>query len=148
MQRVYVSVSHTCRPCPPLQVPNASPTAASASSDMYGAAVLDACTQIAQRVAPFRCVSSYRAIHLVQTMAPSLKQPTTVDARPRDTRIHTQLPRQWQASSCISSTHELQSNRTLTLLPQFTSTQFLPMFYVLSFVVTGNSEMFVFMTRL
>ncbi|GAB2277012.1 xylitol dehydrogenase [Dionaea muscipula] len=34
------------------KVPNASPTAASASSDMYGAAVLDACEQIKTRMAP------------------------------------------------------------------------------------------------
>lgn len=33
-------------------VPNASPTAASASSDMYGAAVLDACEQIKSRMKP------------------------------------------------------------------------------------------------
>ena len=36
------------------KVANPSPTAASASSDMYGAAVLDACDQIASRLAPFR----------------------------------------------------------------------------------------------
>jgi Molybdopterin-binding domain of aldehyde dehydrogenase len=35
-------------------VPNTSPTAASASSDMYGAAVADACRQIADRLEPFR----------------------------------------------------------------------------------------------
>lgn len=34
------------------KVPNASPTAASASSDMYGAAVLDACEQIKARMQP------------------------------------------------------------------------------------------------
>lgn len=34
------------------QVPNASPTAASASSDIYGAAVLDACEQIKARMEP------------------------------------------------------------------------------------------------
>ncbi|KAK4785485.1 hypothetical protein SAY86_002174 [Trapa natans] len=34
------------------KVPNASPTAASASSDMYGAAVLDACKQIKARMEP------------------------------------------------------------------------------------------------
>lgn len=36
------------------QVPNASPTAASVSSDIYGAAILDACQQINKRLAPFR----------------------------------------------------------------------------------------------
>lgn len=35
-----------------IQVPNASPTAASASSDMYGAAVLDACEQLKARMQP------------------------------------------------------------------------------------------------
>ncbi|XP_057849574.2 xanthine dehydrogenase 1 isoform X2 [Cryptomeria japonica] len=34
------------------KVPNSSPTAASASSDMYGAAVLDACEQIKSRMEP------------------------------------------------------------------------------------------------
>ncbi|EFJ27160.1 hypothetical protein SELMODRAFT_172098 [Selaginella moellendorffii] len=34
------------------KVPNASPTAASASSDMYGAAVIDACNQIKERMRP------------------------------------------------------------------------------------------------
>jgi xanthine dehydrogenase/oxidase len=36
----------------PNQVPNTSPTAASASSDLYGAAVLDACEQIKARMEP------------------------------------------------------------------------------------------------
>ena len=36
------------------KVPNSSPTAASASSDMYGAAVLDACAQLNARLAPLR----------------------------------------------------------------------------------------------
>lgn len=35
-----------------MQVPNESPIAASASSDMYGAAVLDACVQIKARMEP------------------------------------------------------------------------------------------------
>ena len=35
-----------------MQVPNASPTAASVSSDMYGAAVLDACEQLKARMQP------------------------------------------------------------------------------------------------
>ena len=38
----------------PLQVPNSSPTAASASSDMYGAATSDACRQLNERLAPYR----------------------------------------------------------------------------------------------
>jgi xanthine dehydrogenase/oxidase len=36
------------------KVPNASPTAASASSDVYGAAAADACAQINARLAPYR----------------------------------------------------------------------------------------------
>jgi xanthine dehydrogenase/oxidase len=36
------------------KVPNASPTAASASSDMYGGAVSDACAQLNARLAPFK----------------------------------------------------------------------------------------------
>ncbi|KAG0460141.1 hypothetical protein HPP92_023269 [Vanilla planifolia] len=43
-----VFISETCTD----KVPNASPTAASASSDMYGAAVLDACEQIKARMKP------------------------------------------------------------------------------------------------
>lgn len=43
--------------CPAFQpadkVPNASPTAASASSDMYGAAAADACRQLNERLQPF-----------------------------------------------------------------------------------------------
>ena len=38
----------------PPQVPNSSPTAASASSDMYGAATSDACRQLNERLAPYR----------------------------------------------------------------------------------------------
>ena len=40
-----------------VQVPNASPTAASASSDMYGAAAADACAPLAARLAPFRAAA-------------------------------------------------------------------------------------------
>lgn len=35
-------------------MPNASPTAASASSDMYGGATADACAQLAKRLAPYK----------------------------------------------------------------------------------------------
>lgn len=38
-----------------VQVPNASPTAGSASTDLYGMAVLDACRQINERLKPYRC---------------------------------------------------------------------------------------------
>lgn len=50
LSKVFISETSTDK------VPNASPTAASASSDMYGAATLDACKQIADRLAPYRCV--------------------------------------------------------------------------------------------
>ncbi|KAL2507325.1 Xanthine dehydrogenase 1 [Forsythia ovata] len=46
LSSVYISETSTDK------VPNASPTAASASSDMYGAAVLDACKQIKARMEP------------------------------------------------------------------------------------------------
>jgi xanthine dehydrogenase molybdopterin-binding subunit B len=36
------------------KVPNASPTAASAGSDLYGASTLDACRQINDRLKPLR----------------------------------------------------------------------------------------------
>eukprot|EP00873_Tetraselmis_striata_P035166 jgi/Tetstr1/455430/TSEL_042261.t1 len=48
LANVFVSETSTDK------VPNSSPTAASASSDMYGAAVLDACDQLATRLAPYR----------------------------------------------------------------------------------------------
>ncbi|KAJ4762776.1 Xanthine dehydrogenase/oxidase [Rhynchospora pubera] len=46
LNSVFISETSTDK------VPNASPTAASASSDMYGAAVLDACEQIVARMQP------------------------------------------------------------------------------------------------
>ncbi|KAF6158613.1 hypothetical protein GIB67_040127 [Kingdonia uniflora] len=46
LNSVFISETSTDK------VPNASPTAASASSDMYGAAVLDACEQIKARMEP------------------------------------------------------------------------------------------------
>lgn len=48
LSKVFISETSTDK------VPNASPTAASASSDMYGAAILDACRQLNERLAPFR----------------------------------------------------------------------------------------------
>ncbi|KAF9598089.1 hypothetical protein IFM89_024434 [Coptis chinensis] len=42
-------------------VPNASPTAASASSDMYGAAVLDACEQIKARMEPIASTGKHNS---------------------------------------------------------------------------------------
>lgn len=51
MDQVYVAETATDK------VPNSSPTAASASSDMYGMAVLNACEQILQRLAPFRAAA-------------------------------------------------------------------------------------------
>ncbi|GIL49662.1 hypothetical protein Vafri_5944 [Volvox africanus] len=48
LSKVFISETSTDK------VPNASPTAASASSDMYGGAVLDACRQLSERLAPYR----------------------------------------------------------------------------------------------
>ncbi|GAX80308.1 hypothetical protein CEUSTIGMA_g7746.t1 [Chlamydomonas eustigma] len=47
LNMVFISETSTDK------VPNASPTAASASSDMYGAAILDACRQLKERLAPY-----------------------------------------------------------------------------------------------
>lgn len=44
------------------KVPNASPTAASASSDLYGAAAADACRQLNERLAPFRATAGPQAL--------------------------------------------------------------------------------------
>lgn len=41
------------------KVPNSSPTAASASADMYGGAVLDACKQIKKRMDPIAANGNY-----------------------------------------------------------------------------------------
>ena len=41
------------------QVPNSSPTAASASSDIYGYAVLDACEQIKARMEPISTQNNF-----------------------------------------------------------------------------------------
>ena len=48
VQSVHIAETSTDK------VPNASPTAASASSDLYGAAILDACRQINERLDPVR----------------------------------------------------------------------------------------------
>ncbi|KAM4123755.1 hypothetical protein ACB094_01G180600 [Castanea mollissima] len=50
-----------------LKVPNSSPIAASASSDIYGSAVLDACEQIKARMAPIASehnFDSFAKVHL------------------------------------------------------------------------------------
>jgi|EP00505_MAST-04D_sp_SCG-Rhode-Island_P001000 xanthine dehydrogenase/oxidase len=53
-----VSMEHICiTETATDKVPNSSPTAASASSDLYGMAVLHACETLAERLAPFRKVS-------------------------------------------------------------------------------------------
>ncbi|RRT80850.1 hypothetical protein GW17_00021784 [Ensete ventricosum] len=53
------------------QVPNASPTAASASSDLYGAAVLDACEQIKARM---QCIAATKThSSFAEVMCCSLK---------------------------------------------------------------------------
>ncbi|KAJ7517365.1 hypothetical protein O6H91_21G020900 [Diphasiastrum complanatum] len=53
MSSVFISETSTDK------VPNASPTAASASSDMYGAAVLDACEQLKKRMEPISSKKAY-----------------------------------------------------------------------------------------
>ncbi|KAF8112241.1 hypothetical protein N665_0065s0026 [Sinapis alba] len=53
LSSVFVSETSTDK------VPNASPTAASASSDMYGAAVLDACEQLLARMEPIASKGSF-----------------------------------------------------------------------------------------
>lgn len=53
LSSVFISETSTDK------VPNASPTAASASSDMYGAAVLDACEQIKARMEPIGSKHSF-----------------------------------------------------------------------------------------
>ncbi|XP_071706054.1 xanthine dehydrogenase 1-like [Rutidosis leptorrhynchoides] len=53
LSSVFISETSTDK------VPNASPTAASASSDMYGAAVLDACKQIKARMDPIASLKKH-----------------------------------------------------------------------------------------
>lgn len=48
LSSVYIAETATDK------VPNSSPTAASASSDMYGSATADACAQLNARLKPYR----------------------------------------------------------------------------------------------
>ena len=48
LSNVYIAETATDK------VPNSSPTAASASSDMYGSATADACAQLNARLKPYR----------------------------------------------------------------------------------------------
>ena len=48
LEKVHISETATDK------IPNATPTAASASSDLYGAAAADACTQLQARLLPYR----------------------------------------------------------------------------------------------
>lgn len=50
-------------------MPNSSPTAASASSDIYGMAVLNACEQINQRLEPFRKENKGKSFQEIVSMA-------------------------------------------------------------------------------
>ncbi|CAM8886680.1 unnamed protein product [Rhodiola kirilowii] len=62
LSSVFISETSTDK------VPNASPTAASASSDLYGAAVLDACEQIKARMEPIaKQHSTTSFVELVKT---------------------------------------------------------------------------------
>ncbi|AEE86802.1 putative xanthine dehydrogenase [Arabidopsis thaliana] len=56
LSSVFVSETSTYK------VPNASPTAASASSDMYGAAVLDAVEQIIAKLEPVASKHNFNSI--------------------------------------------------------------------------------------
>eukprot|EP00882_Tetradesmus_deserticola_P023323 GHRQ01025376.1.p3 GENE.GHRQ01025376.1~~GHRQ01025376.1.p3 ORF type:complete len:132 (-),score=27.75 GHRQ01025376.1:90-485(-) len=47
-----------------LQVPNASPTAGSASTDLYGMAVMDACRQLNERLKPYRWGDSSGVVYM------------------------------------------------------------------------------------
>ncbi|XLT69295.1 hypothetical protein HN873_025734, partial [Arachis hypogaea] len=55
LSSVFISETSTDK------VPNSSPTAASASSDMYGAAVLDACEQIKARMEPIASRNNFNS---------------------------------------------------------------------------------------
>ncbi|CAN6312206.1 unnamed protein product [Urochloa humidicola] len=62
LSSVFISETSTDK------VPNASPTAASASSDLYGAAVLDACQQIKARMEPIASRGTHNSFaELAQT---------------------------------------------------------------------------------
>ncbi|CAL4940191.1 unnamed protein product [Urochloa decumbens] len=62
LNSVFISETSTDK------VPNSSPTAASASSDLYGAAVLDACQQIKARMEPIACRGTHNSFaELAQT---------------------------------------------------------------------------------
>nr|CAB3500389.1 unnamed protein product [Digitaria exilis] len=62
LSSVFISETSTDK------VPNASPTAASASSDLYGAAVLDACQQIRARMEPIASRGTHNSFaELAQT---------------------------------------------------------------------------------
>nr|CAB3495496.1 unnamed protein product [Digitaria exilis] len=62
LSSVFISETSTDK------VPNASPTAASASSDLYGAAVLDACQQIKARMEPIASRETHNSFaELAQT---------------------------------------------------------------------------------
>eukprot|EP00051_Salpingoeca_urceolata_P010028 m.122205 g.122205 ORF g.122205 m.122205 type:complete len:1330 (+) comp16553_c0_seq4:198-4187(+) len=57
LSQVYTSESSTAT------VPNASPTAASASSDLYGMAVYNACQQIMSRLKPFKLAAPEKSFN-------------------------------------------------------------------------------------
>ncbi|PSR86829.1 Xanthine dehydrogenase [Actinidia chinensis var. chinensis] len=61
LSSVFISETSTDK------VPNASPTAASASSDMYGAAVLDACEQIKARMEPIASKNNFSSFAQLAT---------------------------------------------------------------------------------
>ena len=63
------------------KVPNASPTAASASSDMYGGAVMDACRQINERLEPYRKENATFTVWSLNCLLPRFARVVTLNAK-------------------------------------------------------------------
>jgi xanthine dehydrogenase/oxidase len=80
LSSVFVSETSTDK------VPNASPTAASASSDMYGAAVLDACEQIIARMEPVASKHNFNTFSENLNLIGYLEKGTHIDI------THMELP--------------------------------------------------------
>ncbi|XP_022550175.2 xanthine dehydrogenase 1 isoform X3 [Brassica napus] len=88
LSSVFVSETSTDK------VPNASPTAASASSDMYGAAVLDACEQIIARIEPVASKHNFNTFAelTASTSFPKLDLTGYLEKGMRLDTTHTELP--------------------------------------------------------
>ena len=81
VDRVHVAESSTNT------VPNASPTAASASSDMYGMAVLNACEQLQERLGPYFAAAK-------QSAGPGADSKTADDGAKSDDKAELTSPEQ------------------------------------------------------